>query len=87
MLEVNVFFLVKRVSFMLWLTIRGAVVAFLWLRYTQTHLPHPIKVHLALPVLELIGCMYLVVVPVVQEPSSTACDLMTLAGIPVYVGK
>ncbi|KAK8379520.1 hypothetical protein O3P69_019447 [Scylla paramamosain] len=86
MLEVNIFFLINFLSFALWLTIGGAVAALLWLRYTQPHLPRPIKVHLALPVLVLIGCVYLVVVPVVQEPGSTGLGvLMTLAGIPVYV--
>ncbi|XP_045108221.1 large neutral amino acids transporter small subunit 1-like [Portunus trituberculatus] len=86
MLGVNIFFLINCLSFALWLTIGGAVAALLWLRYTQPNLPRPIKVNLALPVLVLLGCVYLVVVPVVMEPSSTGLGvLLTLAGVPVYV--
>ena len=71
MLGVDIFFLINCLSFALWLTIGGAVAALLWLRYSHPHLARPIKVHLALPVVVLIGCVYLVVVPVVKEPTST----------------
>ncbi|XP_050732254.1 large neutral amino acids transporter small subunit 1-like [Eriocheir sinensis] len=86
MLRADIFFLINSLSFALWLTIGGAVAALLWLRRTHPHLHRPIKVHTALPTLVLIGCVYLVVVPVVREPSSTGVGvLMTLSGVPVYL--
>lgn len=86
MLEADIFSLINCLSFALWLTIGAAVAGLLWMRHTHPHLPRPIRVHAALPTLVMLGCVYLVVVPVVREPASTGLGvLMTLSGIPVYV--
>ncbi|XP_076032737.1 juvenile hormone Inducible-21 [Oratosquilla oratoria] len=85
MLGGNIFALINCLSFALWLSIGGATAALLWLRRTRPDLPRPIRVPIALPVIFLACCIYLVVVPVFKEPASTGTGvLLTLSGMPVY---
>ncbi|XP_072931395.1 large neutral amino acids transporter small subunit 1 [Epargyreus clarus] len=59
--------------------------AVLWLRYSQPELVRPIKVAIWMPVVFVLVCAVLLVVPVVSEPVAVlAGALMTCAGIPVY---
>lgn len=71
MLKGDIFFLINCLSFVLWLSIGAAVAGLLWMRKTKPNLKRPIRVHTALPVIFLIGCVYLVVVPMITEPAST----------------
>lgn len=45
----------------------------------------PLKVNLAFPILFLIGCVFLVVMPIIQAPVDTAIGIgIMLSGLPVY---
>ncbi|KAK7080747.1 Y+L amino acid transporter 2, partial [Halocaridina rubra] len=86
MLGADIISLINCLSFVLWLSIGSAIAALLWLRKKRANLKRPIRVHMALPVTFLAGCVYLVVVPMITEPISTGMGiLMTLSGIPVYL--
>ncbi|KAK3876124.1 hypothetical protein Pcinc_019053 [Petrolisthes cinctipes] len=85
LLGADIFSLINCLSFVLWLSIGAAVGALLWLRRTRPDLPRPIRVHTAVPVVFILGCVYLVVVPMITEPYSTGMGvLLTLSGLPVY---
>ncbi|GLG95853.1 Large neutral amino acids transporter small subunit 2 [Gryllus bimaculatus] len=81
----NIFTLINYFSLILWLTVAASVAGLLYLRYTKPNIPRPIKVNLALPILFLICCVFLTLVPAVTEPWNTAIGLaITSSGIPVY---
>ncbi|CAL4224587.1 unnamed protein product, partial [Meganyctiphanes norvegica] len=85
LLPFDIFSLINCLSFVLWLTIGAAVAGLLWLRRAQPERPRPVKCHTAIPIIFLIGCLYLVIVPMISEPRATGMGiLITLSGIPVY---
>ncbi|KAB7501251.1 Y+L amino acid transporter 2 [Armadillidium nasatum] len=86
MIGFGILFLINCLSFVLWLSIGTAISALLWLRYTQPNLQRPIKVNLILPLIFLACCIFLIVVPTINEPESTGLAIiLTVAGIPFYM--
>ncbi|GBM78361.1 hypothetical protein AVEN_217583-1 [Araneus ventricosus] len=56
------------------------------LRVKQPHLHRPIKVSLICPIVFLVCCIFLTVVPMFAEPFETRMVLLVmLAGLPVYL--
>lgn len=81
----NIIALINYFSLILWLTVAASVAGLLYLRYSKPDLPRPIKVNLALPIIFLICCLFLTIVPAVTEPLNTGIGLaITLSGVPVY---
>ncbi|XP_024084676.1 Y+L amino acid transporter 1 isoform X2 [Cimex lectularius] len=81
----DVFLLIFYVSHLHWLSVGACILALLYLRKTQPDLPRPIKVNLALPIIFLACCIFLAIVPAIEEPLQTFIGiLIVLSGIPVY---
>ncbi|UYV78093.1 SLC7A6 [Cordylochernes scorpioides] len=59
--------------------------ALLKLRWDYPNVERPIKVHIALPILFLIICLFLVILPIYGKPYQTCVALgLLLLGVPVY---
>ncbi|KAL1132837.1 hypothetical protein AAG570_010789 [Ranatra chinensis] len=68
-------------SFFIMLSVSGL----LWLRYKQPKMARPIMVHLAIPIIFVIVCFFLVILPFFQEFYIVLVGvLITTLGIPVY---
>lgn len=81
----NIFALINYFSQILWLSVVASIAALLWLRRTQPDLPRPIRVNLIIPVIFIILCVILVLLPSIQEPMNLIVGfLVTLSGVPVY---
>ncbi|EDW80239.1 uncharacterized protein Dwil_GK21065 [Drosophila willistoni] len=81
----NVYSLINYFSSVLWLSVVASIAGMLWLRHKKPNLPRPIKVHLALPIIFMISCTTLVLLPNFKEPLNlTIGIIITLAGIPFY---
>ena len=64
----DVFQLIDYFSLILWLSVAACILGLLYLRYSKPNMPRPIRVHLALPILFLICCLFLVSIPAVEKP-------------------
>lgn len=85
LLTADIFLLINYFSQILWLSVVASIAALLWLRKTQPDLPRPIKVNLALPVIFIVLCMILVLLPCLEQPLNLVVGiLITLSGVPVY---
>jgi len=82
----DVFVLINYYSQILWLSVAASIGGMLWLRYKQPDLPRPIKTNLAIPILFLACCAFLVLFPIPSQPWKTTLIWVsiTLSGIPVY---
>ena len=81
----NVYDLINYASFVESLFIAISVAGLLYLRYTQPNRARPIKVNICLPIGFLIVCIFLVVLPLLDDPWLVIVDLIIIvAGIPVY---
>lgn len=81
----NVFQLINYFSQTLWLSVGICIAGLLYLRYKRPEMPRPIKVNLALPIIFLLCCVFLVAVPTFTEPLNTLIAvLIILSGVPVY---
>ncbi|KAA0202019.1 hypothetical protein HAZT_HAZT009599 [Hyalella azteca] len=89
LLGLDIMALINCLSFALWLSIGAATAALLRLRYTHPLLHRPIKVPIVLPLVFLACCAYLVIVPLITDPTSTGLGMLfTLSALPVYyLGK
>lgn len=53
--------------------------------YFRPDLPRPIKVNLALPIIFIVCCVTLVMIPTFTEPMNLIVGvLITLSGVPIY---
>ena len=78
--------LINYIQISYWLAIGTAVAALFYLRKKMPDAPRPIKVNLIFPALFLVGCMALVVIPIVGNPRDTAIGIaIMLSAIPVYL--
>ncbi|KAH8282770.1 hypothetical protein KR054_009646 [Drosophila jambulina] len=81
----NVYQLINYFSSVLWLSVVASIAGMLWLRHKRPDLPRPIKVHLALPLIFMVSCVALVLLPNLDEPGNLLVGIgITLAGIPFY---
>jgi L-type amino acid transporter 5 len=82
----DVFELINYFSLILWLSVAACILGLLYLRYSKPDMPRPIRVHLALPILFLICCLFLISVPAVAEPVNTGEDVY-IHSVPERVDK
>lgn len=81
----NIFLLINYFSQILWLSVVASIAALLWLRRSQPNLPRPIRVNLIIPVIFIILCVGLVLLPSIEAPANLIIGcLVTLSGVPVY---
>lgn len=81
----NIFALMNYLSICGWLAVGIAVFCVLWLRWKRPDLPRPYRVNLAFPIIYCLATVYLVLVPLYNEPVTTGIGLLIiLTGIPVY---
>jgi len=71
----DVFQLIDYFSLILWLSVAACILGLLYLRYSKPNMPRPIRVHLALPILFLICCLFLVSIPAVEKPVNAGEDI------------
>lgn len=68
-------------SFFVMLSVTGL----LYLRWKRPELPRPIKVHIVVPIVFVIICLFLIVMPCVEAPFEVGMGvLITLSGVPAY---
>lgn len=87
LLSDNIYTLINYVQIVNWLAIGIATLGLLWLRVKQPprDYPRPLQVSLVFPIIFLVGCVFLVVFPVIQAPMDTAIGIsIMLTGLPVY---
>lgn len=81
----DVYALINYVSYVEALFTLISVAGLLWLRYKKPKLQRPIRVNLALPVIFLIICLFLVISSAFQSPLEVGVGTaIILSGIPVY---
>lgn len=81
----DVYALINYVSYVEALFTLISVSGLLWLRYKQPKTERPIRVNLALPILYLIICLFLVISSCFQSPVEVGIGTaIILSGIPVY---
>ncbi|GMT22605.1 hypothetical protein PFISCL1PPCAC_13902, partial [Pristionchus fissidentatus] len=84
-LSKNIYSLINYIQISYWLAIGAAIAALFWLRRTMPDAPRPIKVPLIFPAIFFLGCVALVIIPIVASPKDTAIGLLImLTGLPVY---
>lgn len=85
LLTADIILLINYFSQILWLSVVASIAALLWLRYKQPDLPRPIKVHLSLPIIFIVLCLVLVLLPTFKDPTNLLVGIaITLSGMPVY---
>lgn len=78
----DVFELINYFSQILWFSVAASIAGMLWLRYKEPEMPRPIKVNLAIPILFLICCAFLVIFPIPEKPWHAVIGIaITLSGI------
>lgn len=81
----DVYALINYVSYVEALFTLLSVSGLLWLRYKQPKTERPIRVNLALPIIFLIICLFLVISSVFQSPIEVGVGTaIIISGIPVY---
>jgi len=81
----DVYVLINYVSYVEALFTLISVSGLLWMRYKQPKTERPIKVNLALPIIYLIVCLFLVIFSCTQTPYVVGIGtIIILSGIPVY---
>uniref|UniRef100_A0A183DUR1 Amino acid transporter n=1 Tax=Gongylonema pulchrum TaxID=637853 RepID=A0A183DUR1_9BILA len=67
----NVFSLINYIQIVYWLAIGCAIAALFWLRKKMPDAERPIKVNLIFPTLFFLGCVALVIIPIIGSPKDT----------------
>ncbi|XP_036326711.1 Y+L amino acid transporter 2-like [Rhagoletis pomonella] len=81
----DVYSLINYVSYVEALFTLLSVSGLLWLRYKQPKTERPIRVSLALPIIYLLTCLFLVISSVFQSPIEVGVGTtIILSGIPIY---
>lgn len=69
-------------TFFIMLSVTGV----LWFRYTRPDMARPIKVNILVPIVFVIICIFLILVPIYQVPYEAGMGcLITIMGIPFYI--
>lgn len=68
-------------SFFVTLSVSGL----LYLRYKQPNITRPIKVNIAVPIVFVVICVFLLIMPCVEAPLEVGMGtLITISGVPAY---
>ncbi|KRX20924.1 Y+L amino acid transporter 1 [Trichinella nelsoni] len=85
LLSSNIYSLINYIQIVNWLAISLAMLSLFQLRRKMPDAPRTIKVNLIFPFVFLVGCLFLVVVPVVAAPIDTIIGLgITFTSVPIY---
>ncbi|KRY59248.1 Y+L amino acid transporter 1, partial [Trichinella britovi] len=85
LLSSNIYSLINYIQIVNWLAISLAMLSLFQLRRKLPDAPRTIKVNLIFPFVFLVGCLFLVVVPVVAAPIDTIIGLgITFTSVPIY---
>ncbi|CAD5222566.1 unnamed protein product [Bursaphelenchus xylophilus] len=78
--------LINYIQISYWLAIAGAIASLFYFRVTMPDAPRPIKVWIIVPILFFIGCIGLVLIPILSKPLDTLIGLgIMLTAVPIYV--
>lgn len=82
----NIHTLIEFASFLIWFFYGSAMVALLVMRKTHANVPRPYKVPLIIPIFTLFVAIFLIVTPVINDPSLKYLFAMCfiLSGVAVY---
>lgn len=83
----NIYSLINSVQIVNWIAVAIAVLGLIYLRYSMPddQFPRPVKVSLVFPVVFLLGCVFLIVFPLYQEPKDSLIGIgLLLTSLPVY---
>lgn len=84
-LSSNLFDLMNYMSIVYWLAIGTVILALMWLRFKMPNLTRPIKVSWIFPIIFFLGCVALVMVPLIGKPIDAVIGLvLMLSAVPVY---
>uniref|UniRef100_A0A0N4ZC21 Large neutral amino acids transporter small subunit 1 n=1 Tax=Parastrongyloides trichosuri TaxID=131310 RepID=A0A0N4ZC21_PARTI len=87
LLSSNIYSLINYVQIVNWIAIAFATSGLLWLRIKKpTNIyKRPLEVHLLFPIIFLVGCIFLIIFPIIQAPTDTFIGIgLLLTGLPVY---
>ncbi|KRX96922.1 Y+L amino acid transporter 1, partial [Trichinella pseudospiralis] len=85
LLSSNIYSLINYIQIVNWLAISLAMLSLFQLRRKLPDAPRTIKVNLVFPFVFLVGCLFLVVVPIVAAPIDTIIGLgITFTSVPIY---
>lgn len=77
--------LINYMSFVQWLSVAMSILGMLYLRYKKPDMPRPIKFNIIIPIIFLLICLFLLLVPLYAAPYDTGIGLaIVLSGVPVY---
>ncbi|CCD71657.1 Large neutral amino acids transporter small subunit 1 [Caenorhabditis elegans] len=86
LLSNNIYSLINYIQVSYWIAIGGAILALFYFRKTMPDAPRAVKAPIVFPIIFFIGCVLLVLVPVLGNPKDTAIGiLIMLSGVPVYL--
>ncbi|PIC16424.1 hypothetical protein B9Z55_023032 [Caenorhabditis nigoni] len=86
LLSNNIYSLINYIQVSYWIAIGGAILALFYFRKTMPDAPRAVKAPIIFPIIFFIGCVLLVLVPVLGNPKDTAIGiLIMLSGVPVYL--
>ncbi|XP_008316849.1 large neutral amino acids transporter small subunit 1-like isoform X2 [Cynoglossus semilaevis] len=82
----DIFSVINLFSFFTWLCVGMAISGMIWLRIRKPKLRRPIKVFLFIPIVFVLGCIFMIVVSFWAAPIETliGCGII-LTGIPAYL--
>ncbi|KAI6230831.1 Large neutral amino acids transporter small subunit 1 [Aphelenchoides fujianensis] len=82
----NVYALINYIQISYWLAIATAIASLFYFRITRPTAERPIKVFLLTPIVFFLGCVALVLIPIVGSPVDTAIGIaIMLTAVPVYL--
>lgn len=85
-LSSNVLALINYIQISYWLAIAAATASLFYFRWKIPNEPRPIRVNLLIPITFFIGCVALVLIPIIGSPKDTAIGMaIMLSAVPVYL--
>lgn len=77
----DVYVLINYYGQILWFSTAACICGLLWLRYKKPDIPRPIKVHITIPILFLMCCLFIILFPIPKQPWNTVIGVaITLSG-------
>ncbi|CAL8323867.1 unnamed protein product [Merluccius merluccius] len=82
----DIFSVINLFSFFTWLCVGMAIAGMIWLRFTKPNLRRPIKMFIAIPIVFVLSCIFMIAVSFWAAPYECliGCSII-LTGIPAYL--